>query len=185
MDSSHRLSIQGTALGHCSLPSLWAPHPEPGALKHSPPPALHVHEAPVPLTAHPCRAPSHFTNEETEAPELNGERTVHSEAPRARSFFHHLLLVGLEEVSELGALGNLREREGGGQGGGWTLLSRDSYSGGGTARSNSVDPWEMEGQACLSSRVDGEVTEQAWLSLPGQHRWPHRCHCSCCCYYYY
>lgn len=118
MDSSHRLSIQGTALGHCSLPSLWAPHPEPGSLKHSPPPALHVHEAPVPLTAHPCRAPSHFTNEETEAPELNGERTVHSEAPRARSFFHHLLLVGLEEVSELGALGNLREREGGRQGAG-------------------------------------------------------------------
>lgn len=118
MDSSHRLSIQGTALGHCSLPSLWAPHPEPGCLKHSPPPALHVHEAPVPLTAHPCRAPSHFTNEETEAPELNGERTVHSEAPRARSFFHHLLLVGLEEVSELGALGNLREREGGRQGAG-------------------------------------------------------------------
>lgn len=33
-------------------------------------------------------------------------------------FFHHLLLVGLEEVSESGTLGNLREREGGGEGGG-------------------------------------------------------------------
>ena len=115
MDSSHHLSIQGTALGHCSLPSPWAPHPEPRTLQHSPPPTLHVHEALFPLTAHPGRAPSHFTNKETKAQELNGERTVHSEAPRAGFFFHHLLLVGLE-VSESGTLGNLREREGGGRG---------------------------------------------------------------------
>ena len=105
MDSSHQLSIQGTALGHCSLP-----HPEPGALKHSPPPTLHIHEALVPLTAHPCRAPSLFTNEETKARELSGERTVHSEAPRAGSFFHLLLLVGLEEVPWVGGPGEF-ERE--------------------------------------------------------------------------